>query len=330
MLGQHVVEALLSRGEQSVAVFDIVRGKFDDRARVFVGDITDRHALETAVRESKATCIIHIASVLPGPPRDVQLKINVGGTENVISVAVAQDVQKLVYTSSASVVSAGSDQAGIDETTPYPALPFDDYNETKAIAERAVLSANGRNGLHTVSLRVAGLFGPGDKVTIPSMMNVMVTKRTGMQIGDNKNLFDWTYIENAAHAHVLAVDRLSPSHPKFSQVAGQAFFITNGEPRPFWDLSRALWKAAGHTPTKITVIPRSIAMILAAITELISWLTGKQLLLTRFRVTYMCMTRWCNIDKARKALDYNPLVTLDEGIKRSVEYWQKNQAPPGM
>ena len=85
--------------------------------------------------------------------------MNVGGTENVIGVATACGVSKLVLTSSASVVFDGSDQAGIDESAPYPEKPFDDYNETKAIAERSVLAANGRYGLSTCSQRVAGLFG---------------------------------------------------------------------------------------------------------------------------------------------------------------------------
>jgi sterol-4alpha-carboxylate 3-dehydrogenase (decarboxylating) len=150
-------------------------------------------------------------------------------------------------------------------------------------------------------------------------MNVMVTKKTGMQIGDNTNLFDWTYIENAAYAHILAADRLSPEHPKYSQVAGEAFFISNGEPRPYWDFPRGLWKAAGHVPERIVVLPKFVGMIIAIIMEAISWFTGVPALLTRFRVTYVCMTRWCNIDKARKALDYQPLYSLDEGIRLSAE-----------
>lgn len=150
-------------------------------------------------------------------------------------------------------------------------------------------------------------------------MNVLVTGKTGVQIGNNTNLFDWTYIENAAHAHLLAADRLSPSHPKFSQVAGQAFFISNNDPRPYWDFPRALWKAAGHTPSRITVLPKPIAMIIAILMEFFCWLTGREALLTRFRVTYVCLTRWCNTSKAREALDYEPPVPLNEGIKRSVE-----------
>lgn len=51
LLGQRIVHLLLARGEQSVAVFDLVKGEFDERVRAFVGDITDRHAFETAVKE---------------------------------------------------------------------------------------------------------------------------------------------------------------------------------------------------------------------------------------------------------------------------------------
>lgn len=150
-------------------------------------------------------------------------------------------------------------------------------------------------------------------------MQVMVNKKTNMQIGNNKNLFDWTYIENAALAHLLAADRLSPSHPKYKQVAGEVFFISNGDPRPYWDFPRGLWQAAGHTPKKITVIPKSVAMVIAVILELIAWIQGKEAFLSRFRVHYICLTRYCNIDKARDALDYDPPISLDEGIRRSAE-----------
>ena len=88
-------------------------------------------------------------------------RVNVEGTRRVIEAARAEWVQKLVFTSSASVVFDGRDQAGVDESTPYPEIPFDDYNASKAEAERLVLAANeeGDSGLKTCSLRVAGLFG---------------------------------------------------------------------------------------------------------------------------------------------------------------------------
>ena len=86
-------------------------------------------------------------------------KVNLEGTWNILEVAKANSVAKLVYTSSASVVFAGVDQPDVDESAPYPTKAFDVYNETKALAEQAVLAENGKHGLSTVSLRVAGLFG---------------------------------------------------------------------------------------------------------------------------------------------------------------------------
>jgi sterol-4alpha-carboxylate 3-dehydrogenase (decarboxylating) len=98
-------------------------------------------------------------------------------------------------------------------------------------------------------------------------MNVMVTKKTGMQIGDNSNLFDWTYIGNAVQVHILAADRLFPEHLKYPQVAGEALFISDGEPRPYWDLPRGLWKAAEHVLERIVVLPKFVGMIIAIIME---------------------------------------------------------------
>ena len=162
---------------------------------------------------------------------------------------------------------------------------------------------------------------PRDRMTVPTIMQAMIDGKSGMQIGDNKNLFDWTYIENAAYAHVLAADRLSSGHSKYSLVAGEAFFISNGEPRPYWDFPRGLWKVAGHVPPRITVLSKNIALVLAVLMEFFCWIRGKKPLLTRFRVHYICVTRYCNIEKARRALDYEPPVTLDEGIRRSAEVW---------
>ncbi|KAI0059109.1 hypothetical protein BV25DRAFT_1829436 [Artomyces pyxidatus] len=328
-LGRHIVDLLLARGELAVAVFDIAHVDLGPTVKVFTGDIVDENALGNAIRVCGATCIIHTAAALPGRPRQDHEKINIQGTENVINTALANGVKKLVYTSSASVVFEGKDQAGVNESAPYPARPLDDYNDTKAIAETAVLRANGTDGLETVSLRIAGIFGPRDRLTVPGFMALMTQGRTHIQLGDNTNLFDWTYIVNAAEAHLLAADRLAPEHPKHAQVAGRVFFISNGEPRPWWNLARGLWKEAGHVQTrKVIAIPRSVAFVLAVFMEFFGWLFGKAPSLTRFRVTVCTTIRWCDISNARNALDYGPSIPLDEGIRQTVEWWKTTQSHP--
>ncbi len=222
---------------------------------------------------------------------------------------------------------------------------------------------------------------------------VVAKKQTHFQIGDNNNLFDFTYVANVARAHLLAADKLStrqftrdevlakpisrgpgnggrvptsnarPIGPaverpinaqeleeafekaldteeqptvltRFNQfseaaleiaeskplcVAGQAFFITNGEPVYFWDFSRFIFRELGAPDGKITKMPRNIGLLFASILEWVGWFTGKEPALTRFRVTYACMSRWHSIDKARRVLGYEPEVSLLEGLRRTVE-----------
>jgi sterol-4alpha-carboxylate 3-dehydrogenase (decarboxylating) len=136
-------------------------------------------------------------------------------------------------------------------------------------------------------------------------------QRTHVQIGSNTNLFDWTYIDNLVHAHLLAADKLGPT----SGVAGEIFFITNGDPIPFWDFPHMLWAclaAAG-------VMPKALGMLIASIAEFVAWVTGKDPLFTRFRVKFSCAKRWHNIDKARRVLGYQPLVSNEEGIERTAD-----------
>ncbi|KAG8951333.1 erg26, C-3 sterol dehydrogenase [Tulasnella sp. 419] len=107
------------------------------------------------------------------------------------------------------------------------------------------------------------------------------------------------------------------------QVPGQAFIITNGEPVYFWDFARAMWKEMGHIPPKTYAMPRSIGLILASLAEWASWLSGKEPGFTRFRVSVTSNPRWFNIEKARRVLGYEPQVGLEEGIRRTVEWWNK-------
>jgi sterol-4alpha-carboxylate 3-dehydrogenase (decarboxylating) len=86
-------------------------------------------------------------------------KVNVEGTKTIIAAAVECGVRKLVFTSSAGVVFNGEDIINVDERVPFPDIPMDAYNDTKAKAEKLVLEANGKGGLLTVALRPAGIFG---------------------------------------------------------------------------------------------------------------------------------------------------------------------------
>ncbi|KAJ7784626.1 C-3 sterol dehydrogenase [Mycena metata] len=347
-VGRHIVQQLLARGD-TVSALDIVQRHHD--VPFYSADITDQEQQQ----------------------------------------AVETGVRKLVFTSSAGVVFNGDDLIDVDERTPFPEKPMDAYTESKAKAEEAVLAANGKKW-------PAGIFGPGDQQAMAGLYQVYERGQTHFQIGDNTNLFDWTYVGNVAAAHLLAADRLTdpppapvladlPEMPKSPeevppltqaeddlvqyalpsididtgahrpvvrtrfdplsdvniartklhapstsplQVAGQAFFITNGEPCYFWDFARLVWhnldgvfpEKAKTRKTGVWVLPKEVGMLAAAGAEWWGWLTGKDPTFTRFKVSFSCARRWYNIEKARRVLGYEPTVGIEEGVRLMVEAWK--------
>ncbi|KAK9244016.1 3-beta hydroxysteroid dehydrogenase/isomerase family-domain-containing protein [Lipomyces tetrasporus] len=293
------------------------------------GDISDPDSLRTVFRATKPDVIVHSASPVHGMGKDIYFKVNVDGSQTIVDVALEEEfwttIKAIVYTSSASVIYDGSDLRNADETFEVPKVPLDAYNETKVLGERIVLAANGMGGgLKTCALRPSGLFGPGDRQLVPGMLAVLKTNGTLFQLGDNNNLFDFTYIGNVAHAHVLAAVKLLDS--EVSNVAGEAFFITNDAPVYFFTMPRTIWAHKGYVPKFIISMPRGLGMTLAYLSELFSKLRGKEALFTRFRVAFTCANRYFNISKAISRLGYAPIVGLEEGVVKTLQWLDEEEA----
>ena len=163
---------------------------------------------------------------------------NVTGTEAVLAACRAHGIRRLVATGSPSVVFDGSDIEGGDESLPYPDHYAAHYPLTKMLAERLVLQANSPQ-LATVSLRPHLIWGPGDNHLLPRIID-KARKGRLKRIGERPCVVDTVYIDNAARAHLLAADRLAPG----SAIAGKAYFITNGEPLPLWEMVNRMLAAA--------------------------------------------------------------------------------------
>ncbi|KAL6055654.1 erg26, C-3 sterol dehydrogenase [Balamuthia mandrillaris] len=228
-LGRYIVEELLSRGEE-VVVFDIRESWKDDRFTFVQGSICELATLEKAFQG--VTTVIHTASPPHGCSKKLYFQVNVEGTHNVIAACLKNGVSQLIFTSSASVVFDGHDIKVGDESLPYCKKHLDPYSRTKELAERAVLDANGTQGkdgvpLLTVALRPSGIFGPGDQQAWPGFIDAAKNGKSKYQLGDGKNIMDWTYVENIAYAHVLASEKLTASN---KDVAGQVYIYTSCYP----------------------------------------------------------------------------------------------------
>ena len=310
-LGKAIVGMLVEAGHEVVSFSRAAHPEVEALgARHLQGDITD----EAQVRQAAQGCevVFHVAAKAdPWGRYDDFFRANVLGTRAVLKACRAAEVPKLVYTSSPCVVFHGGDLAGVDESTPYGVDLGSAYQGTKTTAELMALSANG-GGLAVVALRPHLIWGPGDIHLVPRL--VARARRGRLRLfGDGQNMVDHVFVENAARAHLAAARHLAPGSP----MAGRAYFITNGEPRPIAALLEGILGAYGLPPVRRRV-PAGLAYGAAWLLE---WLyrsfdlTGEPLV-TRFLAKELSTAHWFDISAARRDFGYAPAVSLAEGIER--------------
>lgn len=274
------------------------------------GDLADADAVEKAVAGCEVVFHVAAKAGIWGRYADY-FATNVTGTQNILAACKKLGVRKLVYTSTPSVVHGGSELAGANESVPYPKHFNAAYPETKAIAEKAVLAANGAE-LATVALRPHLIWGPGDPHLIP---RVLARAKEGRlrRLGLKPVIVDVTFIDNAAEAHVLAADRLDIGSP----IAGKAYFITNGEPVDLWVfLNRVLAEAGLPPATKSMAVwkARLAGRVLEWVYRILR-LPGEPAM-TRYVANQLATSHWYDITAAKRDLGYEPRVSVEEGLKR--------------
>lgn len=316
-VGRALVERFADLGHEVICA-DVRGSAYRDDVRFLTLDIRDASALRAAC--SGIDSVIHSASLVHtkhNRQADVWA-VNLTGTQNVLDACRAQGVARLVYISSASVVYEGRDIENGDERLPYARIAQAPYADSKLSAEKAVLAASGRDGVLTCALRPHVVFGPGDNRFIPAIVHKAQQGRLRREIGRRDKLSDFTYIDNLVDAVVAAEARLRPG----SVVAGQAYFITNGEPMAFFTFVERFLAELGYPPIRGRV-PYWLAYGVAAFAEALDTLKGGTLGaedgLTRFAVRYLHTHHYFCIDKARRDLDYRPAVSLDDGIRATAQ-----------
>ncbi|OTA64526.1 C-3 sterol dehydrogenase/C-4-like protein [Hypoxylon sp. EC38] len=348
-LGHHVVNLLLRDWTCTVSVIDLKcqrnRRPDSDGVEYVEADITDADNLIKIFGKLKPDVVIHTASPpaqgLGAVANDIFRKVNVDGTRAVITACQKNNVKALVYTSSASVMSDNRNDL-INANEDYPVIrgkmQTEYYSETKAHAEKLVLEANRAEGtdLLTTAIRPSGIFGEGDMQLVHHTVQVLREGKDKVQVGLNDNLFDFTYVENVAHAHLLAARALLVTHASttdpldYEKVDGEPFIVTNDSPVYFWDLMRAIWREAGSQKgtDHVWVMSRDVGILLGFLSEMFFKIIGKTPTLNRQRIIYSSMTRYYDITKAKRRLGYKPLVSLSDGVKRTVKWTleqEKNQ-----
>ena len=315
-LGRRIVELLRERGDE---VTFLARGSYPEveetGATGLQVDLRDADALAAAVEGQDV--VFHVASKTGfwGKLEDYW-SVNVEGTENLIAAMKQAGVEKLVYTSTPSVCGYDRDVENGAQDLPYADQHLSPYPESKAAAEAIVLAANGPE-LATVSLRPHLIFGPRDNHTIPRVID-RASQGKLMIVGEGTNKIDFTYVDNAAWAHLDAEQALT-DHT--ASCAGKAYFISNDDPQVLWDWLNDLLQ-------RIDVPPVTRKMGFGTVRRLagaMAWtyrtfgLKGEPRL-TPFVVDGLARAHWYDMEPAKRDLGYTVRVDMETGTAKTAEY----------
>jgi len=305
MLGRVVARTLVERGAQ-VRTFQR-RPALVDGARDVLGSVTDPAAVARAFAGCDA--VVHLAAKVDiTGPEDEYRRVNVDGTRTLLEAAAAAGVTRFVHVSSPSVAHVGGSLVGAPAGPARPGLARGPYARTKAAAELVALAADG-DRMRVVVVRPHLVWGPGDTQLVG---RVVARARAGRLpvLGSGAPLVDATYVDNAADALVAAL--AAPD-----DACGEAYVVTNGEPRPVLELIRAICVASG-APAPHVHVPGVLARAVGAGLDA-AWahlpLAGEPPL-TRFVAEQLSTAHWFDQRRTREALAWTPRVSLDEGLAR--------------
>lgn len=245
-LGSHLIRYLIdNKDATSISVIDVETHK-DRHPNVTYHelDICSCEEVSSKFRQIRPNTAFHTASSFAfGFDLTFYEKVNIGGAKNLLRAAEAvSTVKAFIYTSSASVIHDGaSDLVFATDDTPIVILPAQRclYSHNKAMGEKFVLEAHRQAGnMLTCSIRLSDMFGEDDPSSTKPMIDAAASGKYRYQMGDGRNLFDRTLVENVVPAHVLAAyphisAPPSSSIPVDERVDGEAFIITNDEPVRF-------------------------------------------------------------------------------------------------
>ena len=309
-LGGHLARQLLLRGDQVSAFGRNLEALAELKALgadVVRADLRDENAVVEACRGVEAVCHAGALSSAWGEKSEF-FSINVSGTANILRGCKTHGVRRFVYVSSSSVLFDGRSHRNLNESAPLPRKFASVYSHTKKLGEDLTREAQS-NDLETVIIRPKALFGPGDPALLP---RVVRAAREGklVQIGSGRNELDLTFIDNAVDALVLSLER--------PNIAGRTYHISGGQPVRLWPLLKDVLRRL-DLPHELRVVPFRIVYALACAAELRAGLSGDEPVLTRFGVSLLARTQTFDISLARRELGYEPRVSVEEGIERTLQ-----------
>ena len=299
-IGSNTVDELVRRGHSVVVLDDLSTGKEENLAEVrnkitlIKGSITDIEVVRKAMHE--AEYVLHLAA-RTSVPKSVKdpietNRVNIDGTLNVLVAARDAKVKRFVFAASSSAYGETPALPKMEKMVPQPISP---YGVTKYVGELYAQTFGRCYGLENVSLRYFNIFGPRQDPSSPysgvlaKFCSAFLEETQPVIFGDGEQTRDFTYVENAVHANLLACE--APN------ISGKMFNVGIGGRVSLNQTVGLLNKISGHNLEAKYEAARD------------GDIRDSQ----------------ADISQIREFLGYEPLVGFEEGLQRTFEWYRAMQ-----
>ena len=325
-IGSFIVEEALRRGfETWAAVRKSSSTAFlqDERIHLIALNLSSEEQLKEQLKDLQFDYVVHAAGVTKCLKKEDFFRINTEGTKHLVRALMAtqHNLQRFVYISSLSIMGA------IREEQPYQeiresdeAKPNTAYGKSKLEAEQWLsqlprsLEGDGGRLFPYVILRPTGVYGPRERDYF--MMAKSIKAHTDFAVGFKQQDITFVYVTDVVQAVFLACEK---------GVTGRRYFLSDGEVYQSSTFSDLIRKELGNPWWIRITAPIWLLRIITFCGEYVGRLTGKVTALNNDKYNIMRQRNWrCDIEPARRELGYEPQVKLEEGVKRSIAWYKKN------
>lgn len=316
-IGSFIVEEAIRRGfETWAAVRKSSSHQFltDECINFIELNLSSEEQLKEQLKDYQFDYVVHAAGVTKCLNKADFHRINTEGTQNLVRAiqALKMPLHRFVYISSLSIMGAIREQQPYTEILESDeAKPNTAYGRSKLEAEQWLDTVE---DLPYVILRPTGVYGPRERDYF--MMAKSIQSHTDFAVGYKQQDITFVYVTDVVQAVFLALEK---------GVTGRKYFLSDGEVYQSSTFSNLIRKELGNPWWIRITAPLWVLKLVCTVGEYYSKLSGKVTALNNDKYNIMRQRNWrCDIEPARKELGYEPQVKLEEGVRRSIQWYKDN------
>jgi dihydroflavonol-4-reductase len=313
-IGSHLIERLRERGDEVVSLAkDATNADILRRLEVetIIGDLNN--GIDPVALLDRVEIVYHLAGVTRARVTDDYYEGNLAATKRLIEHCLRHGrcVRRFVYVSSQAAAGPARNGRPVGEED--PCRPVSHYGRSKMLAERAVLAA--RDRLPVTIVRPSAVYGPRDRDFHKYFR--LIKHHLELLAGGGGGRLNLIHARDLVEGLLLAAER--------EEAIGQTYFIASEEEYTTKSIAGAIARAMQTRPIRIPV-PAAIVYAAGGMLELIGRLSGREVLLNLQKAREMLQPAWvCSVSKAGAELGFRSRVTLDDGIRDTLDWYREHR-----